>query len=185
MLIYVTPTTRLEEMSAVQTSRPATTMSTRDFRRPMFRAARRASNGRNPTTAATRPRPIRIAHADASGRANLPAPRLLDDLAVPHAQDPMGPRADGGVVGHEDERLPLLAVQADEEVHDLRRGLRVQVPGRLVGPDDCRVIDERAGDRDALLLSGAQLRRLVVRPAIEFHGGHQGERPPARLLGGR
>src|SRR3989441_10703821 len=115
-------------MIAVPTSRPATTMSTRDFRRPMFRAARRASNGRNPTTAATRTTPIRIAHADASGRAILPAPRLLDDLAVPHAQDPMGPRADRGVVGHEDERLPLLAAQAGAGVQDLRRGLRLQVP---------------------------------------------------------
>src|SRR5712691_165613 len=185
MYLSVSPTTRLEEIIAVPTSNPATTMRTRDFRRPMFRAARRASNGRNPTTAATRTTPIRIAHADASGRAILPAPGLLDDLAVPHAQDPVGPGADDGVVGHEDERLPLLAVQADEEVHDLRRCLRVQVPGRFVGPHDRRVVHEGAGDRDALLLSGAQLRGLVVRPSIEFHGGHEGERLPARLLGGR
>src|SRR2546428_13819793 len=101
-------------MIAVPTSRPATTMSTRDFRRPMLRAARRASNGRNPTTAATRTTPIRIAHADASGRAILPAPRLLDDLAVPNAQDSMGPRAAGGVVGHGDVSLPLIVGQADE-----------------------------------------------------------------------
>src|SRR5213594_4154978 len=107
-------------MTAVPTSKPATTMRTRDFRRPMFRAARRASNGRNPTTAATRRTPIRIAHADVSGRAILPAPRLLDDLAVPHAQDPVGPRADDSVVRHEDERLFLFAVQLNEEVHDLR-----------------------------------------------------------------
>src|SRR5947209_20541746 len=149
-------------MTAVPTSKPATTMRTRDFRRPMFRAARRASNGRNPTTAATRRTPIRIAHADVSGRAILPAPRLLDDLAVPHAQDAMGPRADGGVVGHEDKCLPLLAVQAHQEIHDLRRRLRVQVPRRLVRPDDRRVIDEGAGDRDALLLYGTPMGRVVV-----------------------
>src|SRR2546426_5265663 len=110
-------------MIAVPTSNPATTIRTRDFRRPMFRAARRASSGRNPTTAATRTTPIPIAHADASGRAISPAPRLLDDLAVPHPQDPVGPRADGGIVGHKDERLPLLPIQADEEVHDLGRRL--------------------------------------------------------------
>src|SRR5437879_12644479 len=106
-------------MIAVPTSSPATTMRTRDFRRPMFRAARRARSGRNPTTAATRTTPMTIAHADASGRAILPAPRLLDDLAVPHAQDPVGPRADDGVVGHEHEGLALFSIQADEEVHDL------------------------------------------------------------------
>src|SRR6266705_6988553 len=118
-------------MIAVPTSKPATTIRTRDFRRPMFRAARRASSGRKPTTAATRTTPIAIAHADASGRAILPAPRLLDDLAVPHSQDPVGPRADDGVVRHEDERLALLPIQADEEVHDLGRRLRVQIAGRL------------------------------------------------------
>src|SRR2546426_9495800 len=99
-------------------------MSTRDFRRPMFRAARRASNGRNPTTAATRTTPIMIAHADASGRAILPAPRLLDHLAVPHAQGPMGPPPYGGVEGHEDERLTLLAALVDVMCHVVSLGLR-------------------------------------------------------------
>src|SRR2546428_8136906 len=106
-------------MIAVPTSSPATTIRTRDFRRPMFLAARRARSGRNPMTTATRTIPMTIAHADASGRAILSAPRLLDDLAVPHAQDPVRPRADAGVMGHEDEGLPRLSIQADEEVHDL------------------------------------------------------------------
>src|SRR2546425_766804 len=133
-------------MIAVPTSRPATTIRTRDFRRPMFLAARRARSGRNPTTAATRTIPMTIAHADASGRAMLPAPCLLDDLAVPHAQDPVRPRAHGGVMGHEDQGLPLLSIQADEEVHDLRRRLRVQVPGRLVRPHDRVVVHRGQGD---------------------------------------
>src|SRR3989449_1055494 len=184
MYLRVSPTTRLEEMIAVPTSRPATTIRTRDFRRPMFLAARRARSGRNPTTAATRTIPMTIAHADASGRAILSAPRLLDDLAVPHAQHPVRPRAHGGVVGHEDQGLPLFSIQADEEVHDLRRRLRVQVPGRLVRPHDRGVVHERPSDRDALLLSRAQLGRLVVRPSVEFHGRHEGERFPAGLLRG-
>src|SRR2546421_12982319 len=102
-------------MIAVPTSRPATTIRTRDFRRPMFLAARRASSGRNPTTAATRTIPMTIAHADASGRAMLPAPRLLDDLAVPHAQDPGRPRAHGGGLGHQGHGLPLRSIQAGDE----------------------------------------------------------------------
>src|SRR5207249_11500071 len=119
-------------MIAVPTSSPATTIRTRDFRRPMFRAAKRARRGRSAMTAATRTTPMTIAHTDASGRAILATPRLLHDLAVPHAQDPVGSRADDGVVRHEDEGLLLFPVQLDEEVHDLRRGLRVQIPGWLV-----------------------------------------------------
>src|SRR3989442_1051226 len=171
-------------MIAVPTSSPATTMRTRDFRRPMFLAARRARSGLNPTTAATRTTPMTIAHADASGRAILPAPRLLDDLAVPHPQDPMGPCADDGVMRDEDERLALFPIQADEEVHDLGRRLRVQVPGRLVRPHDRGVVHESPSDRDALLLSRAELRGLVVRPSVEYHGRHEGERFPAGFLRG-
>src|SRR5207249_11208976 len=114
-------------MIAVPTSSPATTMRTRDFRRPMFLAARRARSGRNPMTTATRTTPMTIAHADASGRAILPAPRLLDDLAVPHARDAVGPRADDGVVRHEDAGLPLFPIQADGEVRGLGRRLGRQV----------------------------------------------------------
>src|SRR2546422_5239168 len=184
MYLRVSPTTRLEEMIAVPTSRPATTIRTRDFRRPMFLAARRARRGRNPMTTATRTIPMTIAHADASGRAILSAPRLLDDLAVPHPQDAVGPCADHGVMGHEDEGLALFPIQAHEEVHDLGRRLRVQVPGRLVRPHDRGIVHERPSDRDALLLSRAQLGWLVVRPSVEFHGRHERKRLAAGFLCG-
>src|SRR3989442_14825612 len=101
-------------MIAVPTSRPATTMRTRDFRRPMFRAARRARSGRNPMTTATRTTPIRIAHAAASGRAILPAPRLLDDLAVSHAEGAVGPRAAAGAEAPGDGGPRPVPAQADE-----------------------------------------------------------------------
>src|SRR5437867_12427771 len=102
-------------MIAVPTSSPATTIRTRDFRRPMFRAAKRARRGRNATTAATRTTPMTIAHMEASGRAILPAPRLLVDFSVRHDKHPVRPRADDGVVRHEDERLFLFAVQLSED----------------------------------------------------------------------
>src|SRR5947199_9875545 len=104
-------------MIAVPTSSPATTIKTRDSRRPMFLAARRARSGRNPMTTATRTTPLTIAHADASRRAILPAPRLLDDLAVPPPQDAVVPDADDGVMGHERERRALAPIQAHHEVH--------------------------------------------------------------------
>src|SRR5712691_8678320 len=114
-------------MIAVPTRRPATTITTRDVRRRMFFAASRARRGRNATTTAARKTPMRMAHAELSGSATLASPRLLDDLPVPHPQDPMGVRTHARVVRHEDERLLLIAVELDQEVHDLRRRLRIEV----------------------------------------------------------
>ena len=45
--------------------------------------------------------------------------------------------------------------------------LRVEVPGRLVGEQDRRVVDQRARDRDALLLPARQLVRMVVGAVAE------------------
>src|SRR6266508_2659104 len=130
-------------MIAVPTSKPATTIITRDLRRPMFRPARRARSGRSPMTTVTRTRAARTARTDASERATaVRPPRLVDDLAVPHAEDAVGAGAHGRVVRDDDERLALRAVQPHEEVHDLRRRLRVQVARRLVRPDDRGVVHE-------------------------------------------
>src|SRR4029079_11324398 len=43
----------------------------------------------------------------------------------------------------------------------------VQVPGRLVRKEDGRAVDERARDRDALLLSARELIRVMVRAIAE------------------
>src|SRR5574340_754619 len=142
----VSPTTRLEEMIAVPTRRPATTIATRALRRWMFRAARRARSGRRPRRSRIRTRPAtRAMKALSAASTASPLAPLLDDRPVAHLQDPVGPRADGGIVRDEDEGLTLLAVQADEEVHDLRRRLRVQVPRGLVGARERGGVRERPG----------------------------------------
>ena len=46
--------------------------------------------------------------------------------------------------------------------HDLDAGLRVEIPGRLVGEQNRGVVDERAGDRDALALAAGELVGPVV-----------------------
>src|SRR5262249_42122946 len=62
-----------------------------------------------------------------------------------------------GVAGHlrfvrdQDDRQPLLAVELLEHVEDLDAGARVEVAGRLVGEEEGGVVDEGAGDGDALL----------------------------------
>src|SRR4051812_38704545 len=48
-------------------------------------------------------------------------------------------------VRHHDHRLPLVG-EALEHPHDLLGGRGVEVAGGLVGEEDGRVVDERAGD---------------------------------------
>ena len=46
-------------------------------------------------------------------------------------------------------------------------GLGVEVAGGLVGEDDGRAVDERAGDGDALALAAGELVGLVVHAGFE------------------
>ena len=68
------------------------------------------------------------------------------------------------VVGDHHDRLPEVAHRVAQELEDLAARLRVEVAGRLVGEDDGRARDERARDRDALLLAARELGRAVVQP---------------------
>ena len=74
-----------------------------------------------------------------------------------------------GIVGDHHNRLLELLVQAVEQVHDLAGGHLVQVSRRLVGNKDRRVGDDRARDRDTLLLASGKLLRIVVDPVPEAH----------------
>ncbi len=51
---------------------------------------------------------------------------------------------------------PSLAELA-EELEDHLAGVRVEVAGRFVGEDDLGIVDQRAGDGDALLLAAGKL----------------------------
>ena len=60
--------------------------------------------------------------------------------------------------------LPL-GVELVEEGHDLIAGVGVEVAGGLVGEDDGGLVDEGAGDGDALALAAGELVGLVhMRP---------------------
>ena len=65
--------------------------------------------------------------------------------------DPSNQRSDeyGGSL----ENRTRLLRELIEEVHDLRTGLAVEVPGGFVGEEDVGVLNQRPGDGDALLLS--------------------------------
>src|SRR3954470_4321126 len=84
------------------------------------------------------------------------AAALERDHALAHLVDHLA------VVGdHQDRRTG--AVDAVEELHDPDRGVGVEVAGRLVTDEQRRGVDERARDRDALLLAARQLVRERVR----------------------
>src|SRR2546430_5085448 len=172
-------------MTAVPTKRPRRTMTTRVVLRRMFRAASRASNGRAAIRMLTRTIPTTTADAAISGRAmRLGAPRLFDDLSVPHPEDPMRSRAHNSVMRDEDERLPLLAVQPDQEIHDLSGRFRIEVAGRFVRPYYRRIVHESPRNRNALLLTRTELGGLVFRPSVELDLFDDCERLSAGLLGG-
>ena len=71
-------------------------------------------------------------------------------------------------VGHQDDGVSL-GVELIEQIHDLFAGLRIQVPGGLVGEDDGRVIDQGSGDGHALALSAGELVGLVVHARFQVH----------------
>ena len=62
---------------------------------------------------------------------------------------------------HDDERGPTFAVEIEEEVEDLPRGCGIEVARGLIGEDEAGLEEERARDRDALLLAAGELPRLV------------------------
>ena len=56
------------------------------------------------------------------------------------------------------DRPALLGARA-QQAQDLGPGVDVEVAGRLVGQQQRRVVDQRAGDREALLLAAGELVR--------------------------
>src|SRR5690606_3034296 len=90
---------------------------------------------------------------------------------------------DVGVVGdhHHGRTGPVDPV---EQPHDLDRGVRVEVSGRLVGEQDQRPVHERPGDRDPLLLAAGEFVRVTVLLAAEADElQHLGDHPPRHGLG--
>ena len=82
-----------------------------------------------------------------------------DDQAVGEVEDAVGDRGRARIVGHHHDRLAVVVARAPEQREDLGARARVEVARRLVGEDDRRPRDERARDRDALLLAARELGR--------------------------
>jgi hypothetical protein len=82
--------------------------------------------------------------------------------AVAQEDDALRYRCGPRVMGDDDHRLALGAIQVAQEPEHLRARARVQVARRLVGQDELGIGEERPGDRDPLLLASRELRRQVI-----------------------
>src|SRR4029077_12212653 len=71
------------------------------------------------------------------------------------------------VRGHDDGRAG--GVDLAEQVHDLEREIRIQIARRLVGQNELRVGDERARNRNPLLLATRKLFRIRVHPVLQAY----------------
>ncbi len=87
---------------------------------------------------------------------------VRDDLPVAHGQGAIGIGGDVGLVRDDDDGDALLAIELRQRLHDLVRGAGIEVAGRLVGEQQAGRVDQRARDRDALLLAARELARRVA-----------------------
>ena len=84
---------------------------------------------------------------------------------LPQVKLAVAERGQRGIVGDRDKRASILAGETEQEVDDPASRGGIQIPGRLVGEEDAGVVDQRAGDRHALLLPAAQLGGEMVETA--------------------
>ena len=191
------PSRSVSPSSETSVNRPADGGRRRRARRASWRAAARARDSRRPPGYSGWRTGIRGAGRSGSGsyRQGLgdrleearrgvekrpcigvqrPAQHLLgraafDDPAEIHHRDPAAEIArHRQVVGDEEQGQAHLALQAAQQVEQLRLGRYVEARDRLVGHDTLGYGGERAGDRDSPRLAARQLARIAVRRI----GGH-------------
>ena len=85
---------------------------------------------------------------------------LLDDPPVVHHHQPVEDGDGRQPVGDGDDRPPFH--QAVELLLDRRLDLRVERAGRLVEDEDRRILEEEAGDGDALALAAGELHPALA-----------------------
>ena len=143
-LIIATPRTIANAVSAARSLRPSSPLRAT----PII--------GRSPPRA---PR---------GSRASSTRPRSLTIGAVGEEEDAVGDRRCVGVVRDHDRRLAVARRRSRAAASRISPlVVRVEVAGRLVGEHHGRARDERAGDRDALLLAAGELGRAVLAPVAE------------------
>jgi len=107
---------------------------------------------------------------------------LRDQPAVADGENVLATRCDRGVVTGDQDRGAGALVQVAEQVEDRGTGDGVEVAGRLAGDEQGRVVDQGAGDRDALLLAAGQLGGQRAAAIGQADRAEQAGRPGRQAL---
>ena len=107
------------------------------------------------------------------------------DPAVDQEDHAVGVRRRDRVVGDHHDGLAEVVDAVAQQGEHLAGGAGVERAGRLVGEDDGRVGDQRAGDRDPLLLAAGQRAGQVPAAVAEADPLEQGADPRRGPAGGR
>jgi hypothetical protein len=100
---------------------------------------------------------------------------------VPHLEA----ACDGGnfaVMGDDDHRHPFLFIQFSEQIEDLLPALLVQIPRRLIGQNQRRMVDQSPRYRDTLLLAPTESAWPMLQAIPEPHLLQPGARMCSPLL---
>src|SRR5579883_195413 len=100
------------------------------------------------------------------------------DLPVAERDFTIGVSGHGVVVGY-DKDGAALAAQAREQGHNLRACSTIQITRRLIRQNQRRIIDERAGNRNALLLATRELVAEMTGAVLQADSLKQLESAPA------
>ena len=82
---------------------------------------------------------------------------LLDDAALPAHQDAVGELQDLRQVGRDHHHREAVVGEPVDELVDLGDGADVDAARRLVEDDELRLLDQRLGDDDLLLVAAGEL----------------------------
>src|SRR5664280_981372 len=108
----------------------------------------------------------------------------FDEAALVEVQRVVGVLGGLWIVGDHQHRLAVVAVERAQEAQHLLGRLAVEVTGGLVADEQGRVGDDRARDRDALLLPAGKLAGLVAGAVGQAHELQGDARALLALAGG-
>jgi hypothetical protein len=79
-----------------------------------------------------------------------------------------------GVMGDEYQRIAPFSARPRQQRHDASRGAVIEISGRFVCKNQPRIIRQGSGNRDALLLPSAELRRPMAATVGQGRAGYDG-----------
>jgi len=104
---------------------------------------------------------------------------MVHEQAVADREGFVRMRHEQPIVRGEHERGRILLLHAAHQFDDRRTRVRIEIGRWFVGEHEVRLLHERTGDRDALLLAATQLIRSLAAVIGETDRLEHGRRTPA------